>query len=259
MDLMGFTFQKMLAFLLVLSRTAGIFTLTPVFGANQVPVRARVGFAFALAILFVPMVQVSGEIPSNTILLVVMLIREALIGLAIGFFCSLIFSGINMAGEFMDLQSGFSFATVLDPNTGTPSAVMARFQYLFGILLLLVTNMHYVIIRGIADSFRIAPIGSLSINLSAAGGVLNVFVSIFLIAIQIAMPVIAATFIADISLAIVSKVVPQMNILIVGFPLKLGMGLLALVISLPMIMGASNGLFSDMYGYIMRLTRLVTA
>lgn len=257
MDFANFSLQSMLTFLLVLSRTAGIFTLTPVFGTNQTPARIRMGFAFALTIIFMPMIHITGEIQYNTVHIVVLLIREIFIGLVIGFVCSLIFSGITMAGEFMDMQSGFSFAAILDPSMGTTAAVLARFQNIFAVLLFFVTNAHHVLLRGMADSFQIAPIGHLALNASITNGILSLFIAMFMIAIKISMPVVAAVFLADIALAIASKVVPQMNVLIVGFPLKLGIGLFTLVIALPVIMNGSKGLFGDMYGYIVNLTKLL--
>jgi flagellar biosynthetic protein FliR len=163
-----------------------------------------------------------------------------------------------MAGEFMDMQSGFSFAAMLDPSMGTTAAVLARFQNIFAVLLFFVTNSHYILLRGMADSFQIAPIGQLTLNASIANGIVSLFVAMFMIAIKISMPVVAAVLLADIALAIASKVVPQMNVLIVGLTLKLGIGLFTLVVALPIIMSGSKGLFGDMYGYIVNLTKLFT-
>lgn len=257
MDFTNFSLQTMLTFLLVLSRTAGIFTLTPIFGMSQVPVRIRMGLAFALTIIFMPMIHIAGAIRYETVYLVVLMAREILVGLVIGFVCTLVFTGITMAGEFMDIQSGFSFATQLDPAMGANAAVIARFHNILAVLLFFVTNSHHILIRGMADSFQIAPVGQVVMNASVANGVLDLFAAIFLIALKISMPVVAAVFLADIALAIASKVVPQMNVLIVGFPLKLGVGLFALIIALPVIMGASKGLLGNLYGDVVNLTKML--
>jgi len=257
MDLALFSFQRLILFILVLVRTAGIFTLTPVFGADQSPKYVRLVVALALTLVFLPLVSPVREFSFSTLSLAVLIAREACVGLVIGFVCSLVFSAMEMAGQFVDFQAGFSFATMLDPSSGSQVAVASRFHQMLAGLLFFVTNAHHILIRGMADSFALAPVGQVTISAAVGPGMLELFSGLFSVAVRIAVPIVAAVFLADVALAVTSRVVPQMNILIVGFPLKLGVGLVGMLVALPVVMAMSRGVFGDMYGQIGAALRLL--
>jgi flagellar biosynthesis protein FliR len=257
MDLAFLSTQKLLIFLLVLTRTAGIFALTPIFGGSQVPMHVKVGISVGMALVFLPIVGTAVEVPIDFLPLGSMILREACVGLVIGFVCSMIFAAIQSAGELVDMQSGFSFAATIDPINGAQTAVAARFYHLVAALLFFVTNAHHVLIRGVADSFRIAPLGQMAMNPAVTGGVMDLFYGLFMVAVRIAVPVLAAVFLADLALAVISRVVPQMNVLIVGMPLKLGVGIVGMLVALPVVSGMSQNLFGDVYTYSMGLLRLL--
>ncbi|MDH7481920.1 MAG: flagellar biosynthetic protein FliR [Armatimonadota bacterium] len=256
MDLASFSIERLEAFILILSRTAGIFAITPLFGSNQVPLQIRIAMAVGLAIVFVPLYRLNGVLASDALQMALLIGKETLVGLVIGFVATLVLTTVQIAGEFVDMQSGFSFASMVDPVNGTHTAVVARLHYLIAGLLFFVTNAHHVMIQGLADSFSLVPIGQLVINSAVANGVMDLFVHLFMVAIRIAMPVLSAVFLADISLALIARAVPQMNVLIVGFPLKIGVGLVGILVALPVIMASAQGLFGDIYsqtGSILRL------
>jgi flagellar biosynthetic protein FliR len=257
MDLAQYGTEKLILFLLIFVRTAGIFTLTPIFGAHQVPARVRLAVALALTIVFVPMVAPVEGLTVEMLPLALMVAREALVGLSIGFVISLVFSAIEMAGHMVDVNAGFSFAALVDPVNGTNTALAGRLYNMLAGLLFFVTNSHHLMIKGLADSFTIAPVGALSVNPNVAGGMTELFTALFLVAIRIAVPVLAAVFLADLALAIAARVVPQMNVLIVGFPLKLGVGMIAMIFAMPIVAATSQGLFGDMYRQMGSLVRLM--
>jgi len=258
MDIALFSMQKWILFILVLARTAGIFTLTPIFGAEQSPKIVRLLVAVALTLVFLPLVSLVGTLPSDVLSLGALIIREACIGLVIGFVCNLVFQAIQMAGQFVDFQAGFAFASMLDPSSGAEAAIASRFHQMVAGLLFFATNAHHVLISGVADSFSIAPVGQLGINAQVGAGMLGVFSSLFVVALRIAVPIIAAVFLADVGMALTSRLVPQMNILIVGFPVKLGVGLASMIIAMPVIIVMSRGLFEDLYGQIRAILQIVT-
>jgi len=257
MDLALFGVQKLELFILVLVRTAAIFTLTPIFGANQVPPHVRIAVALALTMVFVPMVTPAGGLPADVLTMAAMVAREACVGITIGFVCSLVFAAIQIAGQYIDLQAGFSFGSMLDPAFNSQTAVAGRFHQLLAGLLFFATNAHHVMIRGVADSFDLAPVGQLAMNPAMTGGMVDLFSSLFAMAMRIAVPVVAAVFLADVALAITARVVPQMNVLIVGLPLKLGVGLVGMVIAVPMVASMSEGMFGDMYHQMGNMVRLL--
>ena len=259
MDLVSFGIPRLEVFLLVLARTAGIFTLVPIFGASQVPMPVRVSVAVVLALVFVPLCA-----PAGTGLLVVdvlpmalMMAREALIGIVIGFVTVLVFAAIQMAGDLIDLQTGFSFASMVDPVNGSQTSVGGRFHHLLAGLLFFATNAHHIMLRGLADSFQLAPVGQLSLNAAVTGGVVDLFAGLFVVAIKIAAPVVAAVFLADVALAILARTVPQMNVFIVGLPLKLGVGLVGMAIALPVTMVLSRNTLGGIYDQTAGLLHLL--
>lgn len=257
MDLAFFTGQKLILFLLILVRTAGIFTLTPIFGAKQVPMQVRIIVSLALTLIFVPLAVPVGNLPTEILSLALMAAREACIGLGIGFIITMVFMAIETAGSFVDMNAGFSFAATIDPVHGTNSALAARTHTLLAGLLFFVTNSHHLVVRGLADSFTLAPIGELSFNPAVTGGMTDLFISLFLIALRIAMPVMAAVFLVDLAMAITSRIVPQMNVLMVGFPLKMGVGIVGMIVAVPIVAAMSTNMFADMYNQMGGLVRLM--
>ncbi len=146
---------------------------------------------------------------------------------------------------------------MLDPVYGSQTAVAARFHRILAGLLFFVTNGHHIMIRGIADSFAMMPIGKLTFDAAVAGGVTDLFANLFAVAAKVAAPVVAAVFLADVALAVVARAVPQMNVLIAGFPLKLGVGLIGMLMALSVVATSSEGLFADMYGQTTNLLGLL--
>jgi flagellar biosynthetic protein FliR len=256
MDFTSFGYQKIEVFLLVLARTAGIFTLVPLFGAAQVPVRLRITIAFGIAIVFVPLCMPAGNAPLalDVISMVLMIVKEAFVGLVIGFVTILVFAAIQNAGDLIDMHSGFSFASMIDPINGAQTSVAGRFHHLLAGMLFFAINAHHILISGLADSFRIVPIGQMALNPDLARGVTDLFVALFAVAIRIAAPVVAAVFLADVAMAIIARVVPQMNILMAGLPLKLGVGLIGMLVALPVSIvltkNALGGIYPDTAGLL---------
>ncbi len=262
MDIAYFGIAKLEVLLLVFVRTAGIFTLAPIFGAHQVPSQVRVGIALGLALVFVPLAMpaagaapLASDIPTMALLIV----KEAMVGLVIGFVTILVFFAIEAAGEFVDLQSGFSFASTVDPAFSHNTAVCGRFYNILAGLLFFVTNAHYVLLSGLADSFRAVPVGAFELNPAVVGGALDLFTGLFAIALRIAAPVIAAVFLTDVAMAIISRAVPQMNILMVGMPVKLGVGLVGMMIALPIAVALSRDTLGNIHLYTSGLLRLLVA
>lgn len=259
MDLAFFSIAKVEIFVLVLARTAGIFTMVPLFGAKQVPVQIRVALSLALTLVLAPLCMSSnqGVLAVDVLPMVFLVAKEAIVGIVIGFVTVMVFAAIQMAGDFIDVHSGFSFATMLDPVYGSQTAVGGRIQYLLAGLLFFVTNAHHLLLAGLADSFRIAPVGQLSLNPAVANGVLDLMAALFAVALRIAAPVVAAVFLTDVALAVMARVVPQMNVFMVGFPLKLGVGMVGMLVALPVAVVLSKNALGDIYPQTTGLLRML--
>ncbi|MGB9619027.1 MAG: flagellar biosynthetic protein FliR, partial [Armatimonadota bacterium] len=195
-------------FLLVLTRTAGIFTLMPTFGSAQIPVQARVITALALTLVFAPLALASADTGglaiSEASQMLLLVAREALVGLAIGFITMLVFAAIQCAGDFIDLHAGFSFAAIVDPMYGTETAIAGRFHQLLAGALFFVTNAHHILLVGLAQSFQILPVGTIGLGIGSPDALLKMFAGLFAVAVKIAAPVVAAVFLADVALAVLA-------------------------------------------------------
>ena len=258
MEIIGFGMSQIATFLLVLARVGGIFTTAPVMSNVHVSPTVRVAIALALTFVFVPMVHYDAA-DFDMLRYLVVLVKEIVIGLAMGFLVSLMFAAIQMAGAYVDLQVGFGFAQVIDPMSSEHNAVIGQFQNLVATLLFLVVNGHHLMIMGLADSFAVVPIGKAAFNPAAAGGMMQVFAIIFIAALKIGAPVVGAIFLTDVALGILARTVPQLNVFILGFPAKIIVGLAVVFAVLPIAFVVMGGLFSGLHRDLLAMLRLLRA
>jgi flagellar biosynthetic protein FliR len=256
MDILGFSITHITTFLLVLARVGGIFTSAPVFGNVHVAPMVRVAIALSLAFVFFPIVQPHAPY-SDLFPFVFAVFREALVGLVMGFLAAMMFAAIQMAGAYVDLVVGFGFANIVDPMIREHNAVIGQFHNLVATLLFLAINGHHLMIRGLADSFRVLPLGEMALTPESAGNIANVFAVVFVAALKIAAPIVGAIFLTDVGLGILARTVPQLNVFVVGFPAKLAVALFTLIIVMPAALGVMTGLFTGLHHDIVALLRLL--
>lgn len=224
---------QLVGFTLALVRTTAWITICPPFNSPAIPRRVRVGLATAIAFAIAGRL---GEVTTTLALgpFVVTLLAQVLAGLALGFAVYVLFSAIQAAGELIDLQVGFSLGAVLDPLSGNSAAPIGRFHQLMAITLMFALNGHVLVVSGFLRSVEAVPMGTVDIAVLAEElvGLLGVFM---IAAVEIALPVLAALFCAEIALGLLGKAAPQLNILVLGFAAKtlvavllLGMTLLSL-------------------------------
>lgn len=174
-----------------------------------------------------------------------LIIKEAMVGLFIGFIAALMMSAIQIAGGFIDFQMGFAIANVIDPQTGAQSPLMGQYLSIIALLVLLTVNGHHLLMDGIFYSYNFIPIDQLMIpfgNENVAEFVILSFNKMFLIAFQMSLPIVGTLFLVDIALGIVARTVPQLNIFVVGLPIKIGVSFLVLIA----VMGALIAVTSDL-------------
>lgn len=246
------------AFLLVFVRVTSFFLMMPLFSYRSIPATHKIGFGFFLAwiILFtldVPTI----EIDSTYFLLI---IKEALVGLLIGFVAYMILSAIQIAGGFIDFQMGFAIANVIDPQTGAQSPLMGQYLYTIGLFLLLTVNGHHLLLDGVFNSYRFIPLEQPWIpfgNENMVEFVIRAFNSMFIIAFQMAIPVVGSLFLVDVALGIVARTVPQLNVFVVGLPLKIGVSFIVLVAVMSIILLVVSQLFEIMLTTMRGLMELI--
>ncbi|PIC65620.1 flagellar biosynthetic protein FliR [Sporosarcina sp. P13] len=218
------------AFLLILTRITSFFVTIPLFSYRSIPATQRLIFAAILAW----MMSYSVDIPTLNIdgQYILLVIKEAIVGLSIGIAAFIIMSAIQMAGGFIDFQMGFAIANVIDPQTGAQSPLLGQFFNSLAMLLLLAINGHHMLLDGIFYSYEFVPINELWPPFAEermAEFVVLTFAKAFALAFQMAIPVVATLFLVDLALGITARTVPQLNIFVVGFPIKIGVSFIVLL------------------------------
>lgn len=242
-------------FLLVLARISAAVIAMPLFGARGVPSQTKIGLALLLALIVVPLQGPHlRPIPTNLIVFSSLIGSEVLIGIALGVAVSLIFHAMQMGASLVGVQMGFGIGAVIDPMTGGQVGTLDQFYQLLVTLVFFAVNGHLIVIQGLLHSFQVVPPGAADISLIAGDKVTPFFASLFVVAIRISLPVVGALLLTDIAMALVGRTVPQMNVLIVGFPVKIAVGLLVLAAAMPLLTGFMAATFGrallDVNGFL---------
>jgi len=235
------------AFILIFTRMVSMLFSIPILGAKNVHKGFRTGLGFFISLILIPIVPVDTSALSTDIFsLGIAMGGEFLIGFTIGLMARLIFTAVELAGEMMGFQMGFSIVNVIDPQTSTQVPIIGQFQMILTTLVFLSINAHHYFLSAIAESFILVPPLHASLSGELLGGMVKLAGNMFVLAIKIGAPVIATLFITNIALSIISKTIPQMNILIVGFPLTIAAGLLIMSLSLPLFVYVIQRVFEGM-------------
>ncbi|OEH85959.1 flagellar biosynthetic protein FliR [Desulfuribacillus stibiiarsenatis] len=233
-------------FMLVFTRILSMFMIVPFFSGKGIPATFRVGTAFFLAIIAYSTISTEQELIPLDGAYIFFVFKEVIIGLIMGFLAAMFMAALQIAGQFIDVQMGFGIANVVDPQTGTQVPIMGFFKYYLAILIFLSLNIHHVIIQAYIDSFLKIPIGHLYLDGRYAEYIVSAFNVMFVSAIKIAAPIVFILLLTTISLGITARTVPQMNVFVVGMPLKIALGLLLMYITLPTFLFMLDTLFMDM-------------
>lgn len=232
------------ATLLVATRLAGLLVLSPVLGFASIPASVRVLFVLSLALVMVLSIQLRLVRQLNSIpALVAAMATEFLVGAVIGFAVFAVFAALSLAGQLLDFQIGFNAAALFDVNTQAQNPLLSAFFGLLGGLLFLVMDAHLELIRAVAASFEIFPLGRIGMPLDVSG-IVRQFGNVFLYGVAIAGPVLLGILLLDVSIAVVARTLPQINVYFVTLPLKIFVGLLLLAMSLTQMGPVVRSLFA---------------
>lgn len=234
-------------FLLIFVRVTSFFLMMPLFSYRNIPTTHKIGFGLFLAwIMFytidAPILEINGEY-------LLLVIKEAIVGLMVGFIAYLILSAIQIAGGFIDFQMGFAIANVIDPQTGAQSPLTGQYLYTISLLFLLSVNGHHLLLDGIYYSYQFVPLDQAWISFGNETLILFIvksFSTMFMIALQMSLPVVASLFLVDVALGIVARTVPQLNVFVVGLPLKIGVSFIVLIAVMAVMLGVVSQLFEYM-------------
>ena len=258
MILFSLPLPQVQAAVLVFIRIGAILITAPLFGSRNVPLKLKAGLSLVLTLAIFPVVGFKEVYLTSVPSLVSAMVGEVLIGVIIGFTARLIFAAVQLAGELVGFQMGFGIVNVIDPQTSTQFSIIAQFQNIITLLIFLALDAHYWFILAISKSFElIQPLGFCFTD-SLMEAIISLSCDMFVIAAKVAAPVIAVLFFTSVALGLIARTVPQMNIFIVGFPIKIAIGLLGVGFSLPLLSYLLRNLFQRMGDDIILLMKLMS-
>ena len=221
-------------FILVFGRTTGLIVAAPFWGSRTVPIVVRVWVAVLLSIATYPLVRIIAWPDGISILsLSLGLAGEIFLGLVLGWLAQLLFAGVRLAGQEIEIKSGLGLIQLVDPHEGGTSGVFSAFLEIMAGMIFFSLNGHHLLIQALASSYNVFPLAGEKFFARVAAGVVNSSGEIFAIALRVAAPVLIGLLLSDVVLGILSRAIPQMNVFMVAQPLQFGFGLLLLMLSLP--------------------------
>lgn len=243
-------------FLLVFIRVLAFFVTMPFFSYRTIPIPFKIGLSFFLALIMVYTVDTTIVTVDDMYFL--LLIKEAIVGLLVGLVAYMIVSAVQVAGGFIDFQMGFAIANVIDPQTGAQSPMTGQFFYIIALLFLLSVDGHHLIIDGIVNSYQFVALDVFIPfeNRSIVDFVILTFNHMFLIAFQMAIPIVGCLFLVDVALGMMARTVPQLNVFVVGLPLKIFVSFAAILVFLSLYVSLAKLLFSTMFEVMRGLMQL---
>lgn len=219
---------------------------------------SKAAFSMILALLFfkiVPELAGSPLFSRELVEIALAVLREMVIGILVGLLASLLFAAVQTAGQMIGFQMSFAVANVVDPVTSLQVPLIAQFYYMLAILLFLAFGAHRWVFKALAESFNLIPLAGFTPGEGLLELMLRYSSAIFSTAIKIAAPLMAALLLSDVSLGVVARTAPQMNIFIVGMPLKILLGMLLMSFSFPYLATMLGGLYRLLFNDIMLLLR----
>ena len=223
-------------FMLVLARVSVFLFLFPIFSSSAFPNQLKIGLALVLALLFYTVVPVGpARFPRDIPTFGLMLGAEILVGFTLGLCLRIFFAGVQMAGELIGFQVGFSMINIMDPQSGENVSIMDQIGYWVCLIIFLVLNGHHIIIMSMIDSFELVPVGGFVMHAAIPPRVMDVAAGLFVDAVKISAPVIGVLTFVNTGFGLVAKFSPQTNVMIVAFPVKIVVGLIFFAMTLPII------------------------
>ena len=243
---MTFTIQNLEFTLMVLVRISSFVMTAPFFSIQSVPTRVKAGASLVMTLMMLPVLPASTVAYSGVIGYFVLILKEAVVGATLGLMCQLCLYVVNFAGQIIDMEMGLSMASMFDPSTRMQVTVTGNIYNYFVMLLLVVTNMHYYVIRAILDSFASFPVGQAVFRTGLKDILVDFVGNYLLISLRIVLPFFCCMLIINVVLGVLSKAAPQMNMFVVGIQIKVLAGVLVLVLLIQTLPTVADFIFNEM-------------
>ncbi|MGN0155206.1 MAG: flagellar biosynthetic protein FliR [Lachnospiraceae bacterium] len=243
----SFSIYHLEYYLAILVRVMGAIAFAPIFGNQTVTRRVRlfIGIAAAFAVFtanpYIPLGY------TTFLEYTLILVKELVVGLTMGFMSNITLSIITMAGQFIDRELGFSMVSNFDQTFNTETTITAEFYNMLVMIIMLCSNMHYFILSALSDSFQLIPLGNVVIDSgSLYDTMIQYITSYFVIAMRISLPVMIAIMLLNVVLGVLAKTAPQMNMFVVGMQLKIFVGFAVLFVTLGFLPNITEFIYNEM-------------
>ncbi len=213
-------------FLIILIRVSSVLIFAPIFSSSAIPPQVKIAICFVFSIVLYPIVKPYIHIADFTALNIgLIVIRELILAIGMAFCVQLVWAGIELGAQLVGFMMGFTIANVLSPQENIQISILSEFFSIFALLIFLAIDGHYIFIRALVDSFKMIPVGGFVFN----QGIFEIFnrsmIMMFGVAFKVLAPAIIALLITNVVFGIIARVMPQINVIIVAFPLSIGIGL----------------------------------
>jgi flagellar biosynthetic protein FliR len=220
-------------------RIAALMTSAPLLSHRSIPRPTRIALALLVTVVVAPTLPPTAYVAPFSAAGVLLIMQQALIGLAVGFVMQIFFAAAELAGEAIGLQMGLSFATFVDAQNSDPSPIIGSYLSVTLMLVFLALNGHLMLIDGLVDTFASFPLDGRGVQPSLdLRAIVLTGRELFLLGVTLALPVIAAMLLANLALGVLTRTAPQLNLFAVGFPVTLGTGLAMLALAMPFVVPA---------------------
>jgi flagellar biosynthetic protein FliR len=230
--------EKLLSFAMVMTRISAFFLIAPVFGTPSIPVTIKVSATIFLSVFFSlinPTIAAAHQ--ASAIQAILLLGSEATYGLALGIIASVLFSTVQLAGRIAEDQMGLTMAEILDPLTGEQGLPVATLLELIFTIAFLAANGHHLLLKALHKSFELFPPGKIPSIATLTGNIFEATAMMLAASLQLAAPILAALLMLMVILAILARLVPDMDIFFISFPLRIALGFVMLIAFMPFIDG----------------------
>ncbi|HEU4683487.1 MAG TPA: flagellar biosynthetic protein FliR [Nitrospira sp.] len=241
---------------IIMFRTAGILAAMPVLGSRTIPPPLKVALVVLVGLVLTPLLPAMA-LPSDPLLVAAGLAGEVMIGLLMGLAVRLLFAALEVAGDVIGTQMGFSVAHLIDPLSAQQTPLMASFQTVLATLTFLSLNAHYLMVRSVAASFEAIPPFTARLSGPLAEDVLHLTQEMFVIALKLAAPILATILIINAMMAVLGRTVPQLNVFVMSFPLTIAAGMAVMALALPYTIGLYESEFVRLEDRLEGLLRML--
>ena len=248
---------QMEQFFMVVTRVGCVLFFLPIWDSRLIPAQIRVYSILVISLALTPVVAGSlPPFPQTWLAAVGLVLRELLLGLSLGLVVRYVFSGVQMAGELVAMQMGFGMVTLIDPQSGVSTSLIADMLMLMATVLFLAVDGHHLLLAVLAQSFGEVPVGGPPLMPGSLFAFLVPLGSLmFQLAVKLVAPIILVLFIAQIAMGLISRTVPQVQVMILAFPLTIFLGLVFLSMTMMLIGPYLVGKFSWFKGPLFQVLK----